>query len=66
MKYLLKTFLFILLSIQTFAQHDLSGIWSGKLELPNSASLTIVFNLSVDTNGNYSSTLDSPDQGAMG
>lgn len=66
MKNLINVLIFIMLSFQTFAQQDLSGIWSGKLELPNSASLTIVFNLSVDTNGNYSSTLDSPDQGVKG
>ncbi|MBE0538370.1 MAG: alpha/beta fold hydrolase [Ignavibacterium sp.] len=47
-------------------QKDLSGIWSGKLELPNTVKLTVVFNLAQDSAGNYSSTLDSPDQGAKG
>ncbi|MDT3696430.1 MAG: alpha/beta hydrolase [Ignavibacterium sp.] len=66
MKYLIKTFLFIFLSLQALAQQNLSGIWSGKLELPNSATLTIVFNLKVDSNGIYTTTLDSPDQQAFG
>jgi hypothetical protein len=50
----------------TAQQKDISGIWSGKLELPNSMKLTVVFNISKDDSGNYISTLDSPDQGAMG
>ena len=45
---------------------DLTGIWTGKLALPNSLELTIVFNLSKDDSGKHTSTLDSPDQGAMG
>lgn len=66
MKNLINVLIFIMLSFQTFAQQDLSGIWSGKLELPNSASLTIVFNLAIDTDGKYIATLDSPDQGVKG
>jgi uncharacterized protein len=50
----------------TGQQKDISGIWTGKLELPNSMKLTVVFNISKDDSGNYKSTLDSPDQGAMG
>lgn len=66
MKNFIKIVFVLLLSIQALAQKDLSGIWSGKLELPNSMQLTVVFNLTIDEKGNYSSTLDSPDQGAMG
>ncbi len=66
MKIIIKITMVVLLAIQTFAQQDISGIWSGKLELPNSAALTIVFNLSIDSTGKYTSTLDSPDQGAAG
>lgn len=66
MKNFLKIIFVLLFSLQTIAQKDISGIWSGKLELPNSMQLTVVFNLTIDENGNYSSTLDSPDQGAMG
>ena len=53
-------------SLQSFAQQvNMSGIWTGKLALPNSLELAIVFNLSKDDSGKYTSTLDSPDQGAM-
>ncbi|HCY75470.1 MAG TPA: alpha/beta hydrolase [Ignavibacteriales bacterium] len=64
----INVFLMILfLTMQISAQQkDLSGIWSGKLELPNTVKLTVVFNLAQDSAGNYSSTLDSPDQGAKG
>lgn len=46
-------------------EKDLSGSWVGKLKLPNGIQLTIVFNLQ-KTGDEYSSTLDSPDQGAKG
>lgn len=62
---LLFTLIFII-STFSFAQQDLSGIWAGKLDLPNTVKLTIAFNLSKDDAGNYKATLDSPDQGAMG
>jgi pimeloyl-ACP methyl ester carboxylesterase len=60
-------FVFVLLvNISTFSQQqNLEGIWTGKLALPNSMELTIVFNLSKDDAGKYSTTLDSPDQGAI-
>lgn len=59
--------LFVIITMQIFSQQkDLTGIWTGKLALPNSLELTIVFNLSKNDSGIYSSTLDSPDQGAMG
>ncbi len=57
---------FILSSLCYSQTKDLTGIWTGKLSLPNSLELTIVFNLSKDDSGKYTSTLDSPDQGAMG
>lgn len=43
---------------------DLSGTWNGKLSLPT-GSLTICFNLQKTAQG-YTSTCDSPDQGAKG
>lgn len=58
--------LVLLTSTFSIAQQDLSGIWAGKLDLPNTVKLTIAFNLSKDEAGNYKATLDSPDQGAMG
>jgi len=67
MKTIYGIFLVIILGFQNLAQQtDISGIWTGKLVLPNSLELTIVFNLSKNDSGVYSSTLDSPDQGAMG
>lgn len=67
MKKYFKYFLTFLVLTQVYPQQkNLSGIWAGKLSLPNSLELTIAFNLSKDDSGKYSSTLDSPDQGAMG
>lgn len=67
---IMKKYFFLILTIFTlstsFSQQDLSGIWAGKLDLPNSIKLTIALNLSKDESGNYKATLDSPDQGAMG
>jgi len=57
----------ILMTFSLFAQQqNISGIWAGKLELPNSMKLTIVFNIVKDDSGIYHTTLDSPDQGAKG
>lgn len=47
-------------------QKDLTGIWTGKLELPNTIKLTVVFHIQKDDAGIYTSTMDSPDQGAKG
>lgn len=67
MKSLFKILLALLFITPSFSQQkDISGIWTGKLELPNSMKLTVVFNISKNDSGNYVSTLDSPDQGAMG
>ena len=69
----MKASLYFLIAIVIFPinqitaqQKDISGIWTGKLELPNSMKLSLVFNISKDETGNYLSTLDSPDQGAKG
>jgi uncharacterized protein len=67
MKQFIIIVLILLISIPSFSQQkELTGLWTGKLALPNSLELTIVFNLSKNDSGIYSSTLDSPDQGAMG
>jgi hypothetical protein len=42
---------------------DLSGVWSGNLEL-SSATLKVIFNISAKTDGSFTATLDVPDQGA--
>ena len=63
----MSTILFFILTLSISAQQiDLSGIWSGKLTLPNTKKLTIVFNLQKDNTDKYNATLDSPDQGAKG
>ncbi len=67
MKIIREILLTIIFAAQIFGQqHDLSGIWSGKLELPNTIKLTVVFHIQKDEAGNYTSTMDSPDQGAKG
>lgn len=67
MKNILGLFILSFLLSNTIAQQkDLSGVWSGKLELPNTMKLTVVFNISINSDGTYTSTLDSPDQGAKG
>ncbi|MXV52405.1 alpha/beta fold hydrolase [Pedobacter sp. HMF7647] len=64
----MKTFItflsvFILASVTASAQ-DISGRWSGILEVQNT-KLTVVFNISAAENG-YATTMDSPDQGVTG
>jgi len=46
-------------------QFDLEGTWQGKLKI-SAIELRIVFNVSKDSEGKLSATLDSPDQGAYG
>lgn len=59
-----------IISLLTFSlqaqQADISGTWTGKLSLPNTIKLTIVFNFAKDNAGKYTATMDSPDQGAKG
>ncbi len=64
---LISAILILVLTYSINAQQlDLTGIWSGKLSLPNTVKLTIVFNLQKDEAGKYTATMDSPDQGAKG
>lgn len=66
MKTILYSFLIVLITLNLNAQeNDLNGSWSGKLKLPNGIQLTIVFNIQY-SDGIYSATLDSPDQGVKG
>jgi pimeloyl-ACP methyl ester carboxylesterase len=53
----------LITTISLFAQ-DITGQWDGILKLPG-GQLTIVFNINKTENG-YTSTMDSPDQGAKG
>jgi pimeloyl-ACP methyl ester carboxylesterase len=67
MKNLINLLMVILFTTQILGQQkDLSGIWSGKLQLPNTLKLTVVFHIQKDSLGQYNSTMDSPDQGAKG
>jgi hypothetical protein len=63
----MKMMIFILLSVffsfQINAQ-DITGTWNGELEV-SGMKLRLVFHIK-DSNGVYSSTMDSPDQGAHG
>lgn len=60
---LLASVLMLLLSFSLSAQ-DISGEWSGTLQLPM-GKLRLVFHLSPKDKG-YTATMDSPDQGAKG
>lgn len=66
MKLLLRFSFIKSLIFSLFAQKkDLSGSWLGKLKLPNGIQLTVVFNIQ-SSDGKFSATLDSPDQGVKG
>lgn len=54
---------FILISLCAYSQ-DVTGSWKGKL-LVRSTELNISFNITQEA-GQYSATMDSPDQGAFG
>ena len=64
----ITTILILLLSVITLSAQDITGTWKGKLsfedQMGNSQELAIVFHISA-TEGGYSSTLDSPDQGGF-
>lgn len=66
MKIIYLSVLVSIFSINILAQeNNLVGSWSGKLKLQSGIQLTVVFNISY-SDGKYSSTLDSPDQGVKG
>jgi hypothetical protein len=62
------TVFILLLSVITLSAQDITGNWKGKLsfedQMGNPAELEVVFHISSTDNG-YSTTLDSPDQGAF-
>ena len=60
----LATVLFFLMTVCNVYSQDISGQWNGALKLQGT-QLRIVFNISKTGTG-YSSTMDSPDQGAKG
>ena len=63
MKKLLSLFAILLLAATSYAQNKIDGVWTGKLNA-GTQTLTIVIHVNHDTNGNATSSLDSPDQGA--
>jgi len=63
MKKITFLFLMILITLSSSAQ-DITGQWNGSLKV-GAVQLRLVFNISKTDTG-YSSTMDSPDQGAKG
>ncbi len=64
MKKILFTFLLLATITTAFAQNKFIGSWEGKLEV--GVSLRLVFNVTVNNEGVYTATMDSPDQSAFG
>jgi len=56
--------LVLLLAVITLSAQDITGKWSGKIVTPQQ-EIRVNFNISATDNG-YTSTMDSPDQGAYG
>jgi pimeloyl-ACP methyl ester carboxylesterase len=64
----LITAFFMLQGASVYAQtdrSDISGSWLGTLQV-GAVELRLVFNLTLEESGEYSATMDSPDQGASG
>lgn len=63
------TILILFLAVITLSAQDITGKWSGALtvqdQMGQNVTLRLNFNISKTDNG-YTSTMDSPDQGAMG
>ncbi len=57
-------FLMLFLSLSVEAQSPFAGNWEGKLNV--GPGLRIIFHVTEDAAGNYTTTMDSPDQGATG
>ncbi len=64
MKHYLLAMLAMACSTASFSQKKPEGDWSGKLNA--GAALRIAIHIKKDNASNYSATMDSPDQGAMG
>ena len=64
MKNILLIILSIFLGMQVSAQ-DILGQWTGVLQLPGN-ELHVVFNVSKNNQGQFITTMDSPDQGVNG
>lgn len=64
MKYLIKLILIILLSVSSIQAQNIVGQWNGILSVQGT-NLRLIFHIERTDEG-YTSTLDSPDQGATG
>ena len=64
MKNILLTVLTLFFGLQLSAQ-EIVGQWNGVLQLPGT-DLHVVFHVSQNGNGGFTSTMDSPDQGVKG
>ncbi len=53
----------MILSLLKAQETDITGSWLGRLSV-GAVELRIVFNISINEEGNYTATMDSPDQGA--
>ena len=53
----------LLFATTSYGQNKIDGVWTGKLNA-GAQTLTIVIHVNHDSNGNATSSLDSPDQGA--
>ena len=59
-------FLFICICITNLsAQKKLAGMWEGKLSI-GAASINLIFHFDQQKDGDYTGSMDSPDQGATG
>ena len=56
----------ILFSLSLGANANFTGKWEGKLAIRPNMALRLVLNVSNEDSGNYTVTMDSPDQGAYG
>lgn len=63
MNKILSFITFLLFATTSYAQNKIDGAWTGKLNA-GAQTLTIVIHVNHDSNGNTTSSLDSPDQGA--
>ncbi|MDN5553118.1 alpha/beta hydrolase family protein [Prevotella sp.] len=63
MKKLLSVIAIMLFVTTSYAQNRIDGVWTGKLNA-GAQTLTIIIHVNHDANGNATSSLDSPDQGA--
>ena len=60
----ITTLIILLLAVVTISAQDIAGTWSGALETPQ-GQIRFNFNIS-QTDDGYTTTIDSPDQDALG